>query len=63
VSGAGKQGGGHSPVTPFFEQHLPISCPNAPAKWISKDGLSLTLVFSGVKPNDAFCTRAVTLLK
>ena len=32
-----------------------------PAKWISKDGLTLTLVFSGVKPNDAFCTRTLTL--
>jgi CubicO group peptidase (beta-lactamase class C family) len=28
-----------------------------PAKWISPDGRSLTLVFSGTKPNDAFCTR------
>jgi CubicO group peptidase (beta-lactamase class C family) len=34
-----------------------------PAKWISADGLRLTLVFSGVKPNDAFCTRTLTLLK
>ncbi len=34
-----------------------------PAKWISKDGLSMTLVFSGVKPNDAFCTRSLTLEK
>ena len=34
-----------------------------PAKWISADGLSLTLVFSGVKPNDAFCTRSLTLVK
>ena len=34
-----------------------------PAKWISKDGLRLTLVFSGVKPNDAFCTRTLTLTK
>ncbi|HEY1342127.1 MAG TPA: serine hydrolase [Bryobacteraceae bacterium] len=32
-----------------------------PAKWISKDGLNLTLVFSGVAPNDAFCARALTL--
>jgi CubicO group peptidase (beta-lactamase class C family) len=32
-----------------------------PAKWISADGLTLTLVFSGVKPNDAFCTRTMTL--
>ena len=32
-----------------------------PAKWISKDGLTMTLVFSGVKPNDAFCTRTLTL--
>jgi hypothetical protein len=28
-----------------------------PAKWISEDGLAMTLVFSGVKPFDAFCTR------
>ncbi len=34
-----------------------------PAKWISSDGLSLTLVFSGLKPNDAFCTRGLTLTK
>ena len=32
-----------------------------PAKWIGEDGLNLTLVFSGVKPNDAFCTRTLTL--
>lgn len=32
-----------------------------PSKWISDDGLTLTLVFSGVKPNDAFCTRTLTL--
>ncbi|HLK67604.1 MAG TPA: serine hydrolase [Bryobacteraceae bacterium] len=32
-----------------------------PAKWISADGLILTLVFSGIKPNDAFCTRTLTL--
>jgi hypothetical protein len=34
-----------------------------PAKWISQDGLTLTLVFSGVKPNDAFCTRTLNLDK
>jgi hypothetical protein len=34
-----------------------------PAKWISKDGLTMTLVFSGVKPNDAFCTRTLKLEK
>jgi CubicO group peptidase (beta-lactamase class C family) len=34
-----------------------------PAKWISADGLTLTVVFSGIKPNDAFCTRALTLTK
>ncbi len=34
-----------------------------PAKWISADGLRMTLVFSGVNPNDAFCTRALTLAK
>jgi hypothetical protein len=34
-----------------------------PAKWISPDGLTLTLVFSGVKPNDAFCTRTMMLEK
>jgi hypothetical protein len=32
-----------------------------PAKWISADGLTLTLVFSGVKPNDAFCSRTIAL--
>jgi hypothetical protein len=34
-----------------------------PAKWISADGLTLTLVFSGTKPNDAFCTRTLMLGK
>jgi CubicO group peptidase (beta-lactamase class C family) len=34
-----------------------------PAKWISTDGLGLTLVFSGLKPNDAFCTRSLKLTK
>ena len=34
-----------------------------PAKWISADGLTLTLVFSGVNPNDAFCTRELKLSK
>jgi CubicO group peptidase (beta-lactamase class C family) len=34
-----------------------------PSKWISGDGLGLTLVFSGVKPNDAFCTRALRMRK
>jgi len=34
-----------------------------PSKWISTDGLSLILVFSGLKPNDAFCTRALKLTK
>ncbi|HEV3197151.1 MAG TPA: serine hydrolase [Bryobacteraceae bacterium] len=34
-----------------------------PSKWISEDGLTMTLVFSGVKPNDAFCTRSLTLAK
>jgi hypothetical protein len=34
-----------------------------PARWISEDGLKMTLVFSGVKPNDAFCTRTLTLAK
>jgi hypothetical protein len=34
-----------------------------PTKWISEDGLRMTLVFSGVRPNDAFCTRTLTLTK
>jgi hypothetical protein len=34
-----------------------------PARWISRDGLTMTLVFSGSKPNDAFCTRSLTLSK
>lgn len=34
-----------------------------PAKWISEDGLTITLVFSGVRPYDAFCTRTLTLAK
>ena len=28
-----------------------------------RDGLTMTLVFSGVKPNDAFCTRTLRLTK
>jgi CubicO group peptidase (beta-lactamase class C family) len=28
-----------------------------PAKWISADGRDTWLVFSGIKPNDAFCAR------
>jgi hypothetical protein len=32
-----------------------------PAKWIARDGRSMTLVFSGTRPNDAFCTRQMTL--
>ncbi len=32
-----------------------------PAKWIAADGLTMMLVFSGVKPNDAFCTREMRL--
>jgi CubicO group peptidase (beta-lactamase class C family) len=34
-----------------------------PGKWISGDGLTMSLVFSGVKPNDAFCVRTLTLVK
>jgi CubicO group peptidase (beta-lactamase class C family) len=34
-----------------------------PSKWISSDGLSMWLVFSGIKPNDAFCVRRMTLDK
>jgi len=34
-----------------------------PAKWISAEGLTLTLVFSGIKPYDAFCTRTLMLAK
>lgn len=36
-----------------------------PAKWISRDGLTMTLVFSGVRVGDisydAFCTRSIRL--
>jgi hypothetical protein len=32
-----------------------------PAKWIGPDGLSMTLIFSGLKPYDAFCTRRMSL--
>ncbi|HVW09936.1 MAG TPA: DUF4185 domain-containing protein, partial [Bryobacteraceae bacterium] len=32
-----------------------------PSKWISRDGLSMVLVFSGLKPNDAFATRTLML--
>ena len=34
-----------------------------PAKWISSDGRTMQLVFSGVKPNDAFCVREMVLSK
>jgi len=34
-----------------------------PAKWMSTDGLSMTLVFSGTGTNDAFCTREMRLVK
>jgi hypothetical protein len=32
-----------------------------PAKWISRDGLTMTLVYSGIRPDDAFCTRTMGL--
>jgi hypothetical protein len=32
-----------------------------PAKWISDDGRTLGLVFSGVQENDAFCVRPMTI--
>jgi CubicO group peptidase (beta-lactamase class C family) len=32
-----------------------------PAKWISADGRRMELVFSGVRPWDAFCVRAIEL--
>jgi CubicO group peptidase (beta-lactamase class C family) len=32
-----------------------------PAKWIAADGLTMMLVFSGVKPNDAFCTKELRI--
>lgn len=32
-----------------------------PSKWIGPGGKSMYLVFSGVKPNDAFCVREMTL--
>jgi hypothetical protein len=31
-------------------------------KWISTDGRSMALVFSGIKPNDAFCVRKMKLI-
>ena len=31
-----------------------------PTKWTSTDGREMWLVFSGLKPNDAFCTRRMT---
>jgi CubicO group peptidase (beta-lactamase class C family) len=30
-----------------------------PIKWMSRNGQEMTLVFSGVRPNDAFCTRVM----
>jgi CubicO group peptidase (beta-lactamase class C family) len=32
-----------------------------PSKWIAADGRSMYLVFSGVKENDAFCVRRMTV--
>lgn len=32
-----------------------------PAKWISPDGRTMQLVFSGIRPNDAFCVRRMDL--
>jgi CubicO group peptidase (beta-lactamase class C family) len=32
-----------------------------PAKWIRKDGQTMTLIFSGVGSNDALCTRTIRL--
>jgi hypothetical protein len=32
-----------------------------PFKWIAPDGLEMTMVFSGVRPNDAFCVRTMRL--
>jgi CubicO group peptidase (beta-lactamase class C family) len=32
-----------------------------PSKWMSADGAAMTMVFSGVRPNDAFCTRVMRL--
>jgi len=34
-----------------------------PAKWISTDGATMYLIFSGVRPYDAFCVRRFTLEK
>jgi hypothetical protein len=54
------------PAGPWTQIPMTWDVPNThgyrlPAKWISADGLSMTLVFSGVKPNDAFCTRELKL--
>lgn len=32
-----------------------------PSKWISADGREMPMVFSGVRPNDAFCVRSMRL--
>ncbi len=32
-----------------------------PTKWITRDGKTMSLIFSGVKPNDAFCLRRLSL--
>jgi hypothetical protein len=32
-----------------------------PTKWISADGHTMWLVFSGTRPNDAFCVRRMTI--
>ena len=45
----------HLPVTQFLARRL--------APPLSIAVLTMTLVFSGVKPNDAFCTRVLQLTK
>lgn len=54
------------PWTTILHRHWDVAGTHGyrlPAKWILEDGLRMTLVFSGVKPNDAFCTRTLTLTK
>jgi hypothetical protein len=51
-------------TTAFHTSSWDVPCTHGyrlPAKWIAADGRSMYLVFSGVKENDAFCVRRMTL--
>jgi CubicO group peptidase (beta-lactamase class C family) len=51
-------------TTAFHDENwgLPTHGYRLPAKWISENGRTMSLIFSGIKPWDAFCVREMTLL-